>query len=132
MQVNFAFIQQGSLTFRHLYFSSVLQIFSPLKFHRPQAGLDARTLGPIASMINTTPPRATILKLKYDNQVNSLQLITSWSNFLSLLSLSEVLRSLSLDFPATCQSFLNFEISLHLNTSAAMKVNGGSPGNRFH
>lgn len=51
--------------------------FSPLKFHRPQAGLDARSLGPIASMINTTPPRATILKLKYDNQVNSLQLIAS-------------------------------------------------------
>jgi hypothetical protein len=37
----------------------VLLILSPFKIHRPRPGLNPRTLGPVASTLTTTPPRAT-------------------------------------------------------------------------
>jgi hypothetical protein len=37
----------------------VLPILSPLKFQLPRPGLNARTLGPVASMIIARPPRTT-------------------------------------------------------------------------
>jgi hypothetical protein len=30
--------------------------------HRPRPGLDPRTLGPVASMLTTSPPRAIVLR----------------------------------------------------------------------
>ncbi|KDR12752.1 hypothetical protein L798_13056 [Zootermopsis nevadensis] len=39
----------------------VLRIFIILKIHRPRPCLNLRTLGPVASMLTTSPPRATVL-----------------------------------------------------------------------
>jgi hypothetical protein len=56
----------GSLTSttwdRRLYFPSEgrrAADFITLKIHRPRPGLNPRTLGPVASTLNTRPPRAT-------------------------------------------------------------------------
>jgi hypothetical protein len=35
-------------------------VLKPLKIHRPRSGSNPRTLGPVASTLTTTPPRATI------------------------------------------------------------------------
>jgi hypothetical protein len=35
------------------------RFLSPLKIHRPRSGSNPRTLGPVASTLTTSPPRAT-------------------------------------------------------------------------
>jgi hypothetical protein len=73
---------QGSLTCRKSYDMGPTALLplrrksrygfvSPLKIHRPRPGMNPRTLGTMASTINTRPPRATICAL----------LLSVWSHF---------------------------------------------------
>jgi hypothetical protein len=41
---------------------------SPLNIHRPRPGLNPRTLGPVASTLTTSPPRATVFSLRCNKQ----------------------------------------------------------------
>jgi hypothetical protein len=72
------YTEQSTLYFRFtrnsLLYTSALHgrkrcsgFLSPLKIHRPGSGSNPRTLGPVASTLTTSPPRATVRYLVFYN-----------------------------------------------------------------
>jgi hypothetical protein len=57
------FMPEGSFTCRKSTTWDRRLYFPSLKIHGPRSGSNPRTLGPVASTLTTSPPRATIIEI---------------------------------------------------------------------
>jgi hypothetical protein len=71
----------------------------PLKIHRPRPGLNSQTLGPMASMITTTPPRPT-------NQYNLVEVYRLLE--IHAASITELLITLMIQTGSTSEASVSF------------------------